>query len=504
MTIKLPWRPIPVTGWPDTDQRIWQRIVAQAGSRRAKEAVRVYGQLLASADGGVVDRAAVERFCGVLEETLRPGGARMALRALVYALANLRPDEPGRWGWIAERGRQALRRARGTGTKPKPAGALPQIRIPIRDWPAEHRARWVRGLIPPPASAPADRYAHLGIGRYRKVSPDGEQPKPRPGLPRKGRKHPSSWSAATKAMAEVAWGSWLWWSQNIDAAPDPDVVTPERVGRYLDFRGSRTAAVTSITAYALGLSLALRIMQPAVDWTWLRQDIDNLRAMAKPTRDKFEKLLPIADLVRVGFELMEAAAKMPVSVPAAVEFRDGLMIALVCYRPKRLRNFHGIRVGMELTLSDEGEAVNLDFAETKNGKPSWSPVPDPLKQAFRIYLERFRPLFDTGGSDALWLSDRGQPLSQGGVTNAFRRRLKTAFGREMGLHMVRTLYATGLPAAEPALLDDVRAMLDHWSQRAIEHYEAIARSSHVSGIQDRLQTRMLKHHSGHRGGTPHI
>jgi hypothetical protein len=103
------------------------------------------------------------------------------------------------------------------------------------------------------------------------------------------------------------------------------------------------------------LRLALRLVYPGVDWTWLLAATKRIAAQAK-SRPQKHHLITSERLYALGFALMDeaietAGAVGAVSKACAFDYRDGLMIALLSAIPIRRRTFAGLRIGTQLVRS---------------------------------------------------------------------------------------------------------------------------------------------------------
>jgi hypothetical protein len=495
MIVRL-WRARPEDQWPETDRAAFQRAsVGWKTSARIKGARTAFGQLLAfcAMERCLADRPGVERFHATVRARLQPEPARTRLRGLADALLALRPADGEGWAWLLEANRVLLRQIRGYGQKPR-YKVKPRLRVPFEAWPEAHRQRWTVGLTPPPAAHFADRYGAEAIRA-------AQQEKGR----KRTRLHPSQWQPASVAKAERGWGMWLWWTRSQEPAADPDEITPERVARCIGWHARRTrqtragvkhCAPMSLFNYAQELHMAVRVHQPEKDWRWLRRDVDALAEVAHSVRDKLSKLVPLAVLYLFGEALADRAARHPPSVWTAVEERDGVLIAMLALMPKRIGDFGEIRIGTNLILDEHGDPVALKFGRTKNGEPSETPIPKRLRPLLRRFLEGSHRLLNPHGSDCLWLSERGEPLTFGGINAALKKRTleEKRIGIGINTHAFRMIYATSIGSFDPDALPAGSWMLDQKDERTItEHYSPICETAYASGKLDARTSALVIH-----------
>src|SRR5262249_59317434 len=106
----------------------------------------------------------------------------------------------------------------------------------------------------------------------------------------------------------------------------------EVVAAYVEY--GRTSCSDRCIAIELHhLRLALRLIFPQVDWTWLLNATKRIARQAKPRRAKHH-LVTSERLYLLGLELMDAAidaakALGTVSKTCAFDYRDGLILSLV-------------------------------------------------------------------------------------------------------------------------------------------------------------------------------
>jgi integrase len=490
MNVKL-WRALPLAQWPTADQHAFARACGTWRTRsRINIARTAFGQFLAlcAREECSVDRDGVERFSALVQERLAGEGAHKTLRALADGLLALRPTAGEGWAWLLEANRVLLRKIRRVGTKPRYRSA-PSLRIPYDQWPEDYKRRWQMGRIPPAVDpGPSDRYDLEALAQRAEEDRSGAR----------NRLDPWEWATKSEEKARRGWGLWLWWVAHHDAALDPDCITPERVARYIDWHASRapaqgrrkTLASQSLTNYAQELHMAARLLQPGEDWSWLSGDVQALAAIARPSQDKLQKIVPLEDLYLLGEGLADAACGQAACVRTALAERDGLMIATLCLMPKRLADFGKIRIGENLIRDENGDFVELRFERTKNGEASRAPVPKRLRPRLRRFVEDRRRLLDPHGRDELWLSEHGKPLGASGIYTIIATRTKPLGG--VHPHLFRTVYATSVAAFDPDALPAVSHMLDHHDPHTTAGiYITIGQAAYASRHLDALTTSHL-------------
>jgi site-specific recombinase XerD len=234
---------------------------------------------------------------------------------------------------------------------------------------------------------------------------------------------------------------------------------------------------------------ALRVLAPEADWDWLVQIYRALRAHVRPARDKVSRLRPIDELAALGERLMEEAEVASAWSPRrrAVAYRDGLMIALLAYRPVRLKNLAMMRLGRHLTKVSGCWQILFAPEETKSHVPYEAIVPAALVPRLERYLDRHRPVLLRGESgdltsdiNAVWVSETGTQLERGALARRIADQTKAAFGRRISPHMFRDAAATSIAVDNPKHIGDASLVLGHLEHTMTERHYNHARSLEAS------------------------
>ena len=239
----------------------------------------------------------------------------------------------------------------------------------IADWPARDRELWEKGV------KPAGLFESGGAG--------------------------ADWSDCSRRKAASGNSSWLSWLA-AEGLPNPDAhpgdrVDPERVSAYIEHLRVGRAPYT-VLCRIQELYDAMRVMAPDADWRWLVQVYRNLRARVRPVRDKPSRLKPIDELAALGERMMQEAETAPgwSARRRAVQFRDALMIALLAYRPVRVKNLAMMRLGRHLTKVGRYWQILFAADETKSHIPYEGIVPSTLVSRLERYVDIHRPVLMRG------------------------------------------------------------------------------------------------------------
>ena len=322
-------------------------------------------------------------------------------------------------------------------------------RLPIAGWPARDRAFWEKGV--------EARGLFEGDGAG------------------------AGWSEGTRYKTAGGYNSWLSWlaTKNLldpDLSP-ADRVTRERAAAYIAELQAERAPYT-VLCRVQELHDALRVVSPETNWDWLAQLYRTLRAQVRPVRDKVSRLKAIEELAALGARLMEEAETVPEwsARRRAVLFRDGLITALLAYRPLRLKNLAMMRLGRHLTKVSGCWQILFDADETKSHIPYEAMVPSALAPRLERYLYVHRPVLMRGeradgradvspinpGLDAVWVSEVGTQLEAG----ALARKSSTAPQTRSAEACPRTCFVTAPQPRSPSTTPNISGMLPlSWAMR---------------------------------------
>ncbi len=296
--------------------------------------------------------------------------------------------------------------------------AVPERRsLPPHRWPASDQARWAAGTQ---AASPFDDTAGYAAGL-------------RP---------------ATLLRTVKSYGQWLGHLTRLgqcDHAAAPLArATPGRVRAWtIDMLG-RGNAVPTIIGRLSDLLRALRILQPGDSSPALVRAVASLCTALRPRARQRPMLVPGAAVLSAwGMRLMDEARHGPAGKPSAVTYRDGLIIAFLAARARRLHAMARLRVGHEVRRGERCYRLCLSAALIKNKLDDNVHLPEWLTPYIDHYLQVVRPVLTAGKpGDAFWFSMQNRPLSEKGLQEMVGRQSKAAFGVRFGPHRSRYAIAT--------------------------------------------------------------
>jgi hypothetical protein len=115
------------------------------------------------------------------------------------------------------------------------------------------------------------------------------------------------------------------------------------------------------------LRLALRLICPDSDWSWLLTITKRLAAAA-PRKSRKYLQMTSERLYLLGIELMDDAAaqaekRSTISKAVAMNYRDGLLIAMLASLVARRRTVTALRIGKHLVRAGQFWALNVPGSE---------------------------------------------------------------------------------------------------------------------------------------------
>ena len=174
---------------------------------------------------------------------------------------------------------------------------------------------------------------------------------------------------------------------------------------------------------------------------------------------------------------MAEAPAQPTDRLRAMQFRDGLIIAVLAARPLRLKNLTNLALERSLVRRGEGWWMMIPPEETKTHEPIEVPWPEALNTMLATYLDAYRPIlcrlrnrWTRPVGAALWVSTHGSPMCQMAVYDTIVGRTETAFGVSINPHLFRDCAATTIAIEDPEHVRIASQILGHRSVVTTERY----------------------------------
>lgn len=260
----------------------------------------------------------------------------------------------------------------------------------------------------------------------------------------------------------------------IDQSPQ-QLVNATVVTEFVAYR-RRSCFEAAIAIELHHLRLALRLLYPDIDWTWLLTATKRIAAQANPKRPKHHQVTS-DKLYALGFALMDQAmeaadAACAVSKVCAFDYRDGLMIAMLAAFVPRRRTFTALQVGKQLVKSVTLWALDIGPEDVKNRQALDFSVSAKLSARIDLYLEKFRKRIPGANNhNGVWASNKGRPMDDGSINDTICRRTRQAFGFPVNLHRFRHAAMTFWSIHDPKNVRGGKDLLGHASFTTTEtHY----------------------------------
>ena len=303
------------------------------------------------------------------------------------------------------------------------------------------------------------------------------------------------WSAATRLKNGEGYGRWLAFL----ADEDPDAlaehpaarVTTDRLDTYLASIEHK-ALYTRFNAVDELWSM-LRLFDSKADCTVLRRAWRRLKRRAEQgTSRKNGRIVGSTSLLEAGLEHFKAAADVAFPVAAAVQARDGLMIALLALRPLRRRNLADLVLGRSLIQLGDAWHIRFEPHETKTGRVIELPWPTLLHEALAAYMEWYRPvLLRDKNRDHLWLTHMATAMAPHSISVRVSEVTTRLLGVDVSPHLFRDSLATTMAIEDPDHIRAAAVLLGHSTPRTVErHYNQAQSIEAARRYQDALLDRI--------------
>jgi integrase len=334
---------------------------------------------------------------------------------------------------------------------------VPKMQLPFTQWPAEDRERWDEAFRPGDLFEEERRGTHL--------------------------------SQATRNALRVSYAQWLrFLSENypdlLNQAPEARV-DREPIAQYVQLL-RKTNQDLSIVTSLHHLRLALRLICPKQNWSWLLT-INKRIAAAAPRRPKKLGLVTSDQLYLLGIELMDTAIakagdSTELSKATAMQYRDGLLIALLSALALRRRTATALKSGVQLLRSGNLRTLEIPPEDVKGKRALDFTLSSRLSECVDLYLRKFRPRLPGAiRHDGLWPSNKGRSMSANAIYGAVCKRTETAFGFRVNPHRFRHAAGTLWSIEDPENVRGVKDLLGHASFDKTTEAHYIASQSRIAG-----------------------
>jgi integrase len=246
-------------------------------------------------------------------------------------------------------------------------------------------------------------------------------------------------------------------------------------------RLGRTNGHLSLATSLHHLRLALRLIAPKQDWSWLLT-IEKRIAAAAPRKPRKYGLVSSERLYLLGIDLMdkavaEADEQGEIYKATALLYRDGLMIALLSVIVVRRRTMAAMRAGHQLVRNGDLWALDIPPEDVKGKRALDFALSLDLSSRIDLYLRKFRVRLPGAERHAgLWPSNKRRPMSANAIYLAVCKQTKKAFGYSVNPHRFRHAAGTLWSIQDPGNIRGVKDLLGHAS------YEMTTEAHYIPGL----------------------
>jgi integrase len=252
------------------------------------------------------------------------------------------------------------------------------------------------------------------------------------------------------------------------------------VAEYVTWR-RQSGEVMSLAVDLGHLRDALKLICPDNDWSWLL-NIIKLMAVTAPRRAGRYHLITSDRLYLLGSKLIDGAladadAEGRIARKHAIQYRDGVVIALLALIPLRSRTLTVLRIGQHLVKNGDLWALDIPAGDTKTRRALDFPLSSELSARIDLYLEQFRShIPGTDKHTGLWPSNKSRPMCANAIYLAVRTRTKKALGFGVNLHRFRHAAGSFWSSQDPVNVRGVKDLLGQASFGTTEKHYIMAQS----------------------------
>lgn len=319
----------------------------------------------------------------------------------------------------------------------------------IEDWPEEDRTLWQKSLV-----------------RDDPFSEDGARAELR--------------EISNKKVAN-GYGRYLTFLQQHDPlamqGPTEHRITAERVKAFIENMIALGNGKQTILTRLQELHSAAVVLAPKKSFRFMKEFESRVRGRMPDDEKEDGRFVTTDELLSLGISLMEQAHQNTTDRLRAIDYRDGLIIALLALRPMRRKNFAALKLDYNIVKQGNTWRIILRPDETKTYNRIDVEWPSDLVDALETYLTVHRPhLISLNGrwakeiDDALWVSSHGSPMTQVAFYQQVTKRTEAAFGKTINPHRFRHIAASTLAVEDPVHVRVSASILGHSSFRTTEDY----------------------------------
>jgi integrase/recombinase XerD len=259
--------------------------------------------------------------------------------------------------------------------------------------------------------------------------------------------------------------------------PSEDRITPDLVKAFVENLiavGNKKATILDRIQELQSMAL---VLAPTKCFRFLKDFEARIRARMQDQNKPDTRFVTSDELFSLGFQLMEGASLQSNLRLQAIDFRDGLIIALLALRPMRRKNFAALKLRDNIFKRNGVWRIVLQSYETKTHAYSDVEWPSDLTASLDAYLDLYRPAlmarrgrWQKAIGDALWISSHGSALTEMAFYQQVTKRTKEQFGKSINPHQFRHIAASTMADECPEHVRIGASILGHSSFQTTENY----------------------------------
>ena len=199
-----------------------------------------------------------------------------------------------------------------------------------------------------------------------------------------------------------------------------------------------------------------------------------LHARQKPVRQKQARILHPDRLLSGALAYLDGVpdGEYRNMFCRAGKYRDGLIVALLACRPIRLENITEMALGDQLFQDGDRWQCRFEADEMKDKRALAFSFPPNLVPYLETYIDIYRSnLLKGGDSCDLWISIRGQRMSEQSVYWNTCRLTEELYDQRINPHLFRDCAASALATEDPEHILAIARILGHASiDTTMRHY----------------------------------
>lgn len=337
---------------------------------------------------------------------------------------------------------------------------MTRLSLLIKEWPTDWQCRWHMALKPAD-----DVFGDDGLGAH--WAPDTRK--------------------NVRKRLELYFGYLTKHNMLDHQAPLGALLTEQTLRPWIGSLQEGALSPVTIYGYVRDIRRGIAVMDPTVDTSFALMVARRLESRAKPTRDKHKDLVPPLELYRAGLNRMDRVetSNYEKEDMRAVQYGDGLAMAIAMASTIRLKNLAGIRIGKNLKRVGDHYRLVFEAGLMKSRRPFAIDLLADLTCYIDRYIRRHRrKLLGDNESDQLFISCYRRPMSQQSMYCRFRAATKLELGKDISPHRVRDLAVTYLATDHPDNIAIATPLLNHARQHTCrDHYN---QASQISAGKDYL------------------